>query len=156
MDYTSDWWLMNEFVVKDAATHTYWFDDDRGEGRKPQKNEYVYFIDRKGVLFYIGHTRNPGHRFSDQQHHAVVQFTSAETQWRHHRVMVYGNSCKASLVPLKNVGEIIGFEVPTLEVAETLFIDLCSGGMNTELVNKKLSDQMYIEEKQPCIKHINL
>ena len=141
----SDWWFDNEFEIKELATHTYWFDDDKWEGCKPQRGEYVYFIDRKGVLFYVGCTRNPGHRFTDQMHHAVVQYTSGNRRWRSGQVMIYGSSCKASLVPLKNVSNILGFDVPTLEVAETLFIDLCKGGECVELVNKQLSERMYVE-----------
>lgn len=128
----TDFWITNEFEIKGAASHIFLFGRNVWEGKVPHGGEYIYFIQREGQLRYIGLTRNPVFRFKDA-HHAFGDKNIPG--W------------EAYLIPLEKVCALLDLEVTTLEIAESLLLDLCKNSDAAELVNKKLSEELYLEDK---------
>ncbi len=137
----STFWRDNEWKIKHAGTYKFWFD---GHGHdeptwspgEPPRGSYVYFVDYQGVLIYVGLTRNPANRFVEK-HHAVEE-------WQMRTGMPYGWKVKASLLGLEKFDDILGFYIPTLEIAESLMIDITKGGEQTALSNLVLSEKLIV------------
>jgi hypothetical protein len=148
MTVLDNWWVTTEGKVWDAMTHEYFFLTDQWSPRRPNRGEFVYFIQRKGTLFYIGITRNPRARMT-RDHEAYIRLCTS------YRVPDFTARC----VPMKNIRQVIGIDIPTLEVAESVLIDCAkeceqNGGRGTVvLINRLLSDKVFINQRRRTVAH---
>lgn len=132
IQFSTDFWLRNEWDIKELATHTF---SPGGWDQIPFNGyEFVYFISYKGTLLYVGITRRAFDRF-------VGKYAPHEVVARYSYYVV------VSLIPKIRILKALGMPMNlTLEVVETLLIDLCRRSPYVTLDNKLLAQKLWISD----------